>query len=253
MLADEYLRSVLASYDLPSGPGSPVENAEVELATLVKEWAGRYLMGIEPCGSYATGTRVKGGTDIDLLVALGPRTPLEIPKLYDRLFAFIKCRNHKPERQSISIGLTWHGLKVDLIPARQEWGGNNDYTVFETARLRTTKTNFGTHIKAVRDSGRVGEIRLLKIWRDLRHLRFPSFCLELVVIDALKRRPTNQPADNMLGVFEYLHTVFPGAPMRDPANRENIVSDDMLKHEKLAISDAAVANLRQKDWNKIVW
>lgn len=253
MMADEYLRSVLAKYELPSGPDSPADTAAADLDKPIKGWAGHYLMGVERCGSYANGTRVKGGTDIDLLVALGPRTPLQIPKLYERFFVYLKARDYKPARESISIGLSWRGLKVDLIPARQEWGSSNDYTVFETERSRTTRTNFGTHIKAVKDSGHAAEIRLLKIWRDLRNLRFPSFCLDLVVVDALKHRPRYQQGPNMECVLEYLYKVFPSAPMRDPANRENVVSDDLLKHEKLAISDAAADSLRQKDWAKIVW
>jgi len=253
MSPDDYVRLVLSSYDLPSGESSPAELAALELRPSITEWAGRFLLGISFCGSYANGTRVKGATDIDILVSLGPRTPLDADKLYDRFFTFLKDRGHKPIRQNVSIGLQLHGLKIDLIPARQEWGGSNDHRIFETEHQRVTRTNFDTHLKAVNESGFIEEIRLVKIWRTLRNLRMPSFFLELAVIDALHRSRPHQPAANMEVVLRYLKDTLPNAPIRDPANFENRVSDDLLKHEKIAIAEAAAESLKQSDWGKLVW
>lgn len=253
MVADEYIRLVLSGYDLPGGEGSPAELAAAELRQPITEWAGRFLQGISFCGSYANGTRVKGATDIDILVSVGPRTPLDVDKLYDRFFTFLKDRGHKPIRQNVSIGLQHHGLKIDLIPARQEWGAANDHRIFETEHQRVIRTNFDTHSRVVMESGFIEEIRLVKIWRTLRNLRMPSFCLELAVLDALHRSRPHQPAANMEVVLRYLKETLPNAPIRDPANFENRVSDDLLKHEKIAIAEAAAVSLKQPDWGKVVW
>ena len=127
-----------------------------------------------------------------------------------------------------------------------------DHRVFETERRRVMRTNFDTHLKTVRESDVIEEIRLLKIWRNMRGLRFPSFCLDLTVIDALRHKAHHQPAANLLTVFQYLKDVFPNAPIRDPADFDNRVSDDMLKHEKLAVADAAAESLKLTDWSQIV-
>ncbi len=253
MVPDVYVRSILAKYDLQSGEGSPAELAAAELMVPTTQWAGRYLQGISYCGSYAKGTRVKGATDIDILVSLGPKTPLDADKLYDRFFDFLKRKDLKPRRLNVSIGLQHNGLEIHLIPARQEWGGSNDHRIFETEHQRVTRTNFSTHINVVKESGFVEEIRLAKIWRNLRNLRLPSFCLELAVLDALKHSPHDQPAANVGTVLGYLKDTLPNAPLRDPANFENRVSDDLLKHEKIAISEAAAESLKQANWGKVIW
>lgn len=253
MTPDDYIQLTIDKYELPSGAESPAQRAATELEPLIKQWAGRFLVGIEPCGSYAKGTRVKGGTDIDLLISLGPRTPFEMPKIYEHLFTWLQKRGHRPIRQNISVGLEYQGLVFDLIPAKQEWGAANNHLIFETARNRTTRTNFGVHNKFIRESGCLNEIKALKIWRTQRELLFPSFYLELVVVDALRRQPKNLLAANFEHLLIYLRDVFPGAPYRDPANHENIVSDDLLRHEKLAIADAAAESLKQKEWNRIIW
>ena len=253
MSPDVYVRSILAKYDLPSGEGSPAELAAAELMMPITEWAGRFLQGIIFCGSYAKGTRVKGATDIDILISLGPRTPLDADKLYERCFDFLKRKELKPRRLNVSIGLQHHGLEIHLIPARQEWGGANDQRIFETEHQRVIRTNFDTHLRVVKESGFIEEIRLVKIWRNLRNLRLPSFCLELGVMDALRHSPQRQPAANMETVLRYFKDTLPNAPIRDPANFENRVSDDLLKHEKIAISEAATESLKQANWAKVVW
>lgn len=253
MVPDVYVRSILAKYDLPSGESSPAELAAADMRQPITEWAGRFLLDTSFCGSYAKGTRVRGATDIDILVSLGPRTPLDADKLYDRFFDFLKGRGFKPMRLNVSIGLQHRGLEIHLIPARQEWGGSNDHRIFETAHMRVTRTNFDTHIRVVKESDVIEEIRLAKIWRNLRNLRLPSLCLELAVIDALRHSQHHHPATNMETVFRYFKDTLPNAPIRDPANFENRVSDDLLKHEKIAISGAASDSLKQGNWGKVVW
>ncbi|MEO0005654.1 MAG: nucleotidyltransferase [candidate division WOR-3 bacterium] len=247
------MRFVLKKYEYSVEGEAQAKTAITELQALLKKWAGHYLITIEPTGSYAKGTRIKGGTDLDLLISLGPRTPFEMPKIYEHLFGWLKKQGFEPVRQNISVGVRYKGLAVDLIPAKQEWGVSNNHYIFETARNRTTRTNFTTHTELVRNSGWANEIKALKIWRTVRELRFPSFCLELVVIDALRNRPKGLLVGNFEKLLAYLRDIFPGAPFRDPANLENIVSDDLLEHEKLAIADAAAESLREKDWARIIW
>ncbi len=253
MSPDAYVRSILARYDLPSGEASPAELAAAELMQPITEWAGRFLQSITFCGSYAKGTRVRGATDIDILISLGPRTPLDADKLYERFFDFLRRKELKPSRLNVSVGLRHNGLEIHLIPARQEWGGSNDRRIFETEHQRVTRTNFDTHLKVVKESDLIEEIRLAKIWRNLRNLRLPWFCLELAVMDALRHSQHHQPAANMQTVLRYFKDTLPNAPIRDPANFENRVSDDLLKHEKIAISEAADASLKQGSWGKVVW
>ncbi|MEO0069242.1 MAG: nucleotidyltransferase [candidate division WOR-3 bacterium] len=253
MTPNNYIRWVLAKYELAEGTTSPAEKAVEELKPLLKEWAGRYLLNLTLCGSYAKGTRVKGGTDIDILISLGPRTPLDMAKVYEHFFNWLRKRGFTPFKENIALRLSYHGLAIHLIPAKQEWGTTNDHLIFETTRNRITRTNFDAHIKLIRAAGRASEIKALKIWRSLRGLRFPSFCLELVVIHALRQQPHDVLAGNMERVLKCLRDEFPTTPFRDPANYENIVSDELLEHEKLAIADAAAESLTQTTWSKIIW
>uniref|UniRef100_A0A7V3PT44 Polymerase nucleotidyl transferase domain-containing protein n=1 Tax=candidate division WOR-3 bacterium TaxID=2052148 RepID=A0A7V3PT44_UNCW3 len=92
MKPDEYIRLVRAKYELLGGAESPAEKVAEELKPAIREWAGRYLVRIEPAGSYAKGTRIRGGTDIDILISLGAKTPLAAKKIYEHFFNWLKRR-----------------------------------------------------------------------------------------------------------------------------------------------------------------
>ncbi len=252
MPVDEYLKSVLERYFLPSGPESPAELAANDLLDPIRQWAGHYLVATEFVGSYATNTRIRGGTDIDILVSLGPRTPMDAPRLYEHCFTWLKQHGYNPRRQNVSIGLQHHGLEIDIIPARQEWGSSGNCTLCEVERKRPVRTNPQEHVKYTLAAGRTLEIRAIKVWRDFHKLRFPSFYLGLAVIDALRQRPRDLLAGNVELALKYLRDIFPGVPFRDPANSENRVSDDLLEHERLAIADAAKKSLAASDWSQVL-
>ncbi|MFO7674836.1 MAG: hypothetical protein R6X12_00755 [bacterium] len=252
MSPDDYVAAVLKRYDLQDGPESPAARTAGVLAELVKPWSGHCLIGTMPTGSWAKGTRIRGSTDLDLLVLLGPRTRGTPEKIHHSLFAFLKRNGHSPRQRNVAISMQFRGLLVDLVPARQEWGSGSKAAIFETERGRPTVTDLDAHVRLIRDSGRVADIRALKVWRDLRGLRFPSFYLELVVLDALKRRPRNQPADNLLVTLEYLRDNFAGTSFRDPVNVENKVSTELTEHEQMAIAAAAGETLQVGDWERII-
>jgi len=253
MTPDDYMLLTVSRHSPPTGLQSPVHEVRAQLQRPIKSWAKRYLLDIRFSGSYAKCTRVIGCTDADLLISLGPRTPGTMKQIYKNFFAYLAVKNYGPRQQNISIGITYSGLKIDLIPAKKHWGSTNNLSLFEVERQREIQTNIDTHISLVRQSHRLDEIKATKIWHNLRHLRFPSFYLELTVLNALRSSEENQPAANILTVLEYLRDKFISSRVSDPANSNNIISDDLMLHERMAISRAAADSLKESDWGKIIW
>lgn len=109
------------------------------------------------------------------------------------------------------------------------------------------------HISIVKNSGRLEEIILLKIWRKLHNLDFPSIYLELVTIEALRYKNKNQPAANFLSTLDYLKDNFVDKIIKDPANTNNVISDDLYKYEKEDIAKKAKESRNEEYWEKIIW
>lgn len=109
------------------------------------------------------------------------------------------------------------------------------------------------HVDTVRNSGRLKEIRAIKIWRMLRGLDFPSLYLELFAIEALSGRSRMALADNVLHVLRTIGSSLASTRIVDPANTNNILSDDLTQSEKRQIATHADQSAREQYWENIIW
>ena len=252
MTPDDYVKSVVAKYAIPAGHRQQVELAAQDVYPCISAWAGPHLQRVQYSGSFAKGTAVRGGTDVDLFVSLKTSMGGPMRDLYNNLYSALATWRFRPRQQNVSIGLTVRGLSVDVVPARRHAGTGQDHSLYRHRTGTWTKTNVDRHIQIVRDSGRIDEIRATKIWRRLHGLEFPSIYLELVVIRALSRQ-RNGLAVNFLTVLEWLSNHIQNTAILDPANTENVISDDLNANERNAVVTRAAWSLRQPNWGQIIW
>lgn len=69
LVSDAYLRGILARIKLNTGSNSPAREVQVALLPTLLRWAGQYLVSMEPSGSFAKGTAIRGGTSSPLFQA----------------------------------------------------------------------------------------------------------------------------------------------------------------------------------------
>ena len=253
MTPDQYLLSVLAKYRVPLTASIAANRARQALNPLISKWANQYLLAILFSGSYAKGTVVRGGTDLDLFISVSPTTPETLREIYQTLLNALKAHFILPRRQDVSIGIKYQGLKIDIVPGKKRPGNTLDHSLYRSKAGTWIQTNVLKHIAHVRKSGRVNEIRALKIWRQLHSLDFPSFYLELAVIRALSGRWSNQLADNVLTVLDFFANNLTNARIVDPANTNNIVSDDLTVAEKRSIANQARLSESMAYWSQVLW
>ena len=101
-----------------------------------------------------------------------------------------------------------------------------------------------------------GGIRaILRLARSLtdnqKNLDFPSFYLELSVINALYGAQAGSLSANVVKVLMYLRDAFIGARVVDPANTNNIISDDLTVSQRAEIK-AAAARALVGTWGELV-
>jgi hypothetical protein len=253
MSRDEYVQGIINKYKLPTGQSSPAYQASQQLNPIIKSWAGEHLREVSPSGSYAKDTAIRGSADIDLFVSLIPQTNGTLKEIYESLYRFLQGKGLNPRIQNVSIGISYNGLKIDVIPARKHEGNTNDHSLYKSKAQTWTQTNVQVHINTVNQSGRLDEIRAIKIWRNLRNLDFPSFYLELTVLNALYGAGRNQLSTNVFSVLKYLRDSFTDARVVDPANSNNIISDDLTQAEKSVIASRARESCSQQYWSNIIW
>lgn len=251
MTADIYLQNILGREAVDTGVFSPLRGVQTQVMPALQEWAGQYLRSVKPSGSFAKGTANQTGTDIDLFISLADSVPNTMKEIYDTLFAKMEAKGYNAKKQNVSINITAGGYSVDLVPGKRQNAWSEDHSLYRRRADTWTKTNIDTHISMVTGSGCVPEIRLLKLWRNQKGLDFPSFYLELATIEALTYGGGSL-SDRVWKAFQYIRDTFPTARLVDPANTNNIVSDDLTVTERQRIKTAAVDALSASNWNEII-
>jgi hypothetical protein len=251
MSAADYLHRILVREAVDTGLNSPVRSVQATLEPTLREWAGGHLSSISPSGSFAKGTANRSGTDIDLFVSLTHTTNNTLKEIYNSLFSKMEAKGYSPKRQNVSINVRVNGYDVDLVPAKRQDATSQDHSLYRRRADTWTKTNVQKHIQHVIAGGRRPETRIIKLWRNQKGIDFPSFYLELAVIEALSRRQ-GAINDNVWSVFTYLRDRFSNARVVDPANIGNIISDELTAADKAKVKGAAEKALAATDWNQIV-
>ena len=252
MTADEYLWAILAREQVDVGPNSPIRECQKIVMPHLQTWGNRFLLSVTPSGSFAKGTANKSGTDIDLFISLSETATETLKQVYYTLFKSMEEAGALPRRQNVSIGIKVNGYSVDLVPAKRQNALSVDHSLYRSKADTWTKTNVSEHINLVANCRRTNEIRVLKLWRNQKNLDFPSFYLELTVIEALQSKATISLGNNVWIVFAYIRDSFLTARVVDPANTNNILSDELSAATKQAIVNAATAALGATNCNQVV-
>jgi hypothetical protein len=251
-LSDVHLRNILARMRVDIGPNSPVRGVQALLRPSLLNWAGNYLVSMNPSGSFAKGTAIRGGTDIDIFASLSHEVTTNLETIYGTLFNRLRDDGFEPRQQNVSIGIKVRGYSVDVVPARRQSHVGEFHSLWRRRAKTWTQTNVTTHINTVRNSGRAEEIMILKVWRKQWGLVFPSFLLELVTIEACRGRQVGAVSANVWATLIYIRNHIQTVVFIDPANTNNRISDDLTVDEKQALAAAAARACQAKFWGEIV-
>ncbi|HAF00664.1 MAG TPA: nucleotidyltransferase [Methylophilaceae bacterium] len=250
MTVDEYLISILKKYEVNNAGAKAAGNL---IYPIIKKWGGDSLLSAEFSGSLAKGTAVSIGSDADIFLSLSSSVNETLESIYDTLYNALTSAGYIARKQNVSIGVTSNGYSIDLVPGRRISQYGNDHSLYVRKLQSWKKADVKKHIAFVQDSNRLNEIRLLKIWRQLHNLEFPSFFLEMAVIDALAYARYGELENNFLKCLNFLKDNIKTVNYTDPANTNNCISDLCTATEKSAIANQAYNSLSQRNWESVVW
>lgn len=250
---DEYVQSILEKYKPEPSLVLYVQSMIVDPLSrmLISAFRGS-LSSVKLSGSFAKGTSVKGGVDVDLFLSFYPDRGYTLRDIYQDTYEFANSSGLSPKKQNVSVAITYSKTAVDLVPGRQQPGSTTDHWLFRRRAGKWTQTNVDKHITLVKMSGQASDIRLLKIWRNLHGLDFPSFYLELTTLEALRSVSDPSLSSRFVKLLTYLSQEFSSARVVDPANTANIVSEDLSVLEKSKVVVAATRAL-SSNWSEVLW
>ena len=259
MTADTYLENILQKYS-PRDLNSYVQSVWA-LKTVLKQWANTCYVEVIESGSRAKGTAISIASDVDYLVSLTCQCDENnggLKHIYNSLFEKLGGLYKNVRKQNVSIRVKLGLLEVDVTPARLQNSYSTDHWIYVSKGDTRQQTNISKHIFDISNSGITKEIKIIKIWRELNKVDFPSIYLEYLLRDKIlvnRSSYYHTLSDNSFYIFQQLakendNPLF--ARIVDPANTNNILSDLLNTREKEIIISRARTASSQNFWENIV-
>lgn len=254
-----YLEKILQKY---AAKNLAYHNQELLLLKgRLKEWAGNCFVNILDSGSRAKGTAISLASDVDYLVSLSSSCNANnggLKAIFESLHTMLRGYYPSVRRQNVSVRINLNDLEVDVTPARLQPGYLNFHSIHLSKMDTWRQTNIQQHISDISKSGRLNEIKLTKIWRELNGLDFSSIYLEYLITDIIlynKPKSISSLETNFQHILSELardvgNPIY--ARIVDSANSGNILSDLLTVSEKERIKTHAKIAAAATYWQSVV-
>ena len=204
-------------------------------------------------GSYGKKTIIRERYDLDIVIYWPQTTSYTIKEIYDMVGRQLKTKWKSAHSKTVCWEIKFQGnFHIDVVPGRALDTRYFEANLHRTDTGRTLKTSLKAHIDTVKHSGRREAIRLLKLWREKRGVPFKkSFLLELMTISGCKGRSFTDLEPQVLAALGYIRDSIVTARVVDPANSNNLLSDDISDADKRIIKSMADSALSAKYWSEV--
>ena len=253
MTNNEYLANILREQTLTAAELEALRGLrqQIEGQLSVLEGSPRFYYG----GSFGKKTMVKARYDLDL-VMYWPHTATNysISGVYTAVGNVRKKHWKYVNSKTVAWELPFDGgFHIDVVPGRALDAQYYEANLHRTDTGTSLKTSLKTHIDIVRNSGRADAIRLVKLWRIRKNVPFKkSFLLELMTIDGCKGKLTSDLEGQVLATLQYIRDNVRSCSVKDPANSNNSLSDDLDANARSSIQQAADTAIKAQYWSQVL-
>ena len=250
MSTQEYLQQLLAGQNLTTAEEDNLKALRVQVETVVGRLSGnpRFYYA----GSYGKKTIIREHYDLDIVAYWPHDCGYTLKDIYNAVGAELKKVWATVNPKTVSWEIPFQGgFHIDVVPGRAIDSTFKDANLYRRDKDSSLKTSIKTHIDTVRNSGRRDAIRLMKLWKVRKSVRFKTFILELMTIDGCKGQSLTDLEPQLLAAFRHISDNIDTARVLDPANTNNVISDDISYADKLTIKAAAQAALNAQYWSQV--
>lgn len=252
MTNQEYLQSLLTGQDLGDSELKTLRDLRDQIETQLREGLQK-VERVYYAGSFGKKTMIRETYDLDIVIYWANDCGFTLQAIYDGVGQVLqkhwKCVNKKTVAWEVPFQ---GGFHIDVVPGRAIDASFNYANLYRTDTGQSFQTSIKTHINTIRNSGRRDAIRLMKLWRKRQNVPLKkTLALELITIDGCSGTPTADLEKQLLATFRYVRDNILTARLVDPANTNNVLSDEISYSDKLLIQAAAKAAVDAQYWSNV--
>ncbi|MCF2140416.1 MAG: hypothetical protein K9W44_10230 [Candidatus Lokiarchaeota archaeon] len=202
-------------------------------------------------GSFKKNTWIKEYHDLDMFLIWEPNFG-DIKKIFYQVEDALHLEWNKIIKKKVAWCLPYNKtFHVDIVPSVQD-SHDPDYSyLYNSETEQYLRTSLNRHINEIEKYNRRDVIRLLKLWKFRKNVPISTFLLEIMVHLACWNITRTSLSIQLETCLEYIARNICDREYYDPANKQNIVTDNLTSREKKEIEQKAYQALNRTYWGEI--
>lgn len=251
MSNEDYLRQILNDQDLND---NQIENLRRH-RDIIEDQLRNGINGSPKAyygGSYKKKTMIKASYDLDLVLYWPSNSPYSLQRLYRAAESVLDKNWRKIIKKRVGLEIPFQGdFHIDVIPGKFSSKDEKYAYLYNKDTGGRFQTSIDIQVKYVLKHRRQDAIRLMKLWKKRKDVPIKTFILEICVIEGCKGIDRSKLESQLLAAFRYIRDNIQTSRMVDPANSNNIVSDDLTIEQKNRIKKLAIQAIDTQYWNQV--
>ncbi|SKA85709.1 hypothetical protein SAMN02745166_01191 [Prosthecobacter debontii] len=246
-----YLKQLLAEQDLRPEEVETLQRCGRAIQRAVARLDGnpRFYYA----GSFGKQTIIRENFDLDIVAYWPDDCGYTLKGIFDAVGKVLQNEWKSARSKGVAWTISFKGgFHIDVVPGRALDKTFREANLYRNDKDSSMKTSIKVHIETVKKSGRRDAIRLMKLWRTRNNVPVKkSLILELLTIRALEGTTSPDLEHQLLTVFSHLRENIEVCRIVDPANSNNVVSDELTARDRSAIRTAASAAIAAGRWSEV--
>ena len=247
----DYLKQLLASQDLTTDQIATLQLCREAIEGQVAQLNGspRFYYA----GSYGKKTMIADSFDLDVVAYWPVGCPSTLKDIFEAVGPVLQQKWKSASPKTVAWTISFQGgFHIDVVPGRALDHAYKEANLYRSDKDCSMKTSIKVHIDTVKSSGRHDAIRLMKLWRVRNGVPWKkTLPLELMTIEALRGTSTTDLEQQLLKVFAHVRDTIERVLIVDPANSNNIVSDELGDGDRNAIRAAVQNAIAAQHWSDV--
>ncbi len=248
---EKYLRKLLAEQGITKNQKKQLRDlgakVKSQLEGLLEEKPIVYY-----AGSYRKKTMIKASYDLDIVLYWPSKIPLKVEDLYNAVGSELQKNWNRLSAKNVGWEIGFDGdFHIDVIPGKRKDKSHKDAYLYSRDINGRFLTSINKQVNYVKRRRRGKAIKLIKLWKKRKEVPIKTFILETMVVRGCKYLPRKTLEPQLTQALEYLADNITTIRLIDPANSENIISNNLTIEEKNRVRNLANKALSADNWSQV--
>jgi len=261
MQPTEYLESLLIDQQIPSDLKDALIEERNKVERIIQRGSVYGGIQVYNAGSFAKGTIILDSFDLDIVVYFPLELPISSKDIQEHTFNILYQAGYNPQYKNVAIRchrrfnqLDYPNFHIDVVPGRAiDENYEFAYLYSRDYEIRF-RTSVYMHINVIRNTGRRDIMKLLKLWKSRQAINVQTFVLELLFLrfsDTNSAQTNSDLSDLLQECFTYITNTIIDIKLVDPANSQNVISNDLPEETKYQIREKAIEAKEAEIWEDV--